>query len=171
MDPSDLNEILTDDQLQRLREAWADARAQGAFKTKMGTLLPAVYPTSRPLLEAIQALFYGRLPPDDDQPRDQLSERDRERCIIALLAAREINSNIALHMYIALMLGVSPAEIAHILLLAGIYTGIPSFTDGIEMEVRLLRFLAERLAQQPQRGINPIAPDAMFEAMRAGLDG
>jgi alkylhydroperoxidase/carboxymuconolactone decarboxylase family protein YurZ len=170
---ADISGILTEDQLGQLRAAWGDPTedsqnrtAQQRFKIEMGTFLPQIYPLSGALLEAIKDIFYGDLPPDSGTaPRSALSEMDRERIIVAVLAGREINSNIGLHMYIALVLGISPAEIAHILLLAGVYSGIPSFADGVQMEEILLTFLAGRFT----RG-DSIKPDELFGEMKATLD-
>jgi len=176
-----VDKILTPSQLRALRVAWAKKTAQATFKTNMGKLLPDLYAQSKPVLEAVRTIFYANLPPDNapptdgtrrqpSPPRDMLSEQDRERCIIALLAGRAINSNIGLHMYIALMLGVSPAEIAHILLLAGIYSGIPAFTDSIQMEVRLLQFLADRVGDKGAKApVKPIGPDELFDDLRKAL--
>jgi alkylhydroperoxidase/carboxymuconolactone decarboxylase family protein YurZ len=169
---TDINKILSAKQLVALRAGFTDPAAQKKFKTKMGGLLPSLYAGSTPLLAAVGQLFHDGLPADDaPPPRDLLSVRDRERCIIALLAGREMNSNIALHMYIALMEEVSPAEIAHILLLAGIYSGIPSFADGIQMEERLLRFLADRFdLRDPTVPKKPLEADLLFDDLRATLD-
>lgn len=162
---ADISAILSQQQLDTLRAAWNDPVAQKAFKDKMGSFLPTIYPPSLPLLGAVKGIFYDQLPPDNaPPPRDALSERDRERIIIALLAEREINSNIALHMFLALMLEISPAEIAHILLLAGVYDGIPGFADGIRMEKLLLEFLQNCFDANgaPNRNIKP---DALFDEL------
>jgi len=125
-------------------------KLRGAYKPEemssiLTTTLPDVYHASKGYIEAITHRFFGKLPPEaprPGQPRKELSAEDRERCIVALLASRGEGFTLAVHIYMALMAGVSPQEIANIILLAGIYSGVSNFTDGLLTEVKTLGTLA-----------------------------
>jgi ubiquinone/menaquinone biosynthesis C-methylase UbiE/alkylhydroperoxidase/carboxymuconolactone decarboxylase family protein YurZ/uncharacterized protein YbaR (Trm112 family) len=123
----------------------ADLRGQYDEKEMRGVLsgfFPRVYALSLNYATAILDAFYGDLPSDlAPPPRTALSVRDRERCLIALLASRGADRNLALHIYIALMNEISPEEIAHILFLAGIYTGVDNLAKGLAAEVKVLEAL------------------------------
>jgi alkylhydroperoxidase/carboxymuconolactone decarboxylase family protein YurZ len=83
----------------------------------------------------------------EDAERDRLTPADRERCLVAILASRGPDVNLAIHVYIALMEGVEPAELGHIAFLAGIYTGVDSLTETIKIIVIVLETLDELLPE------------------------
>src|SRR5262249_2383719 len=106
--------------------------------------LPNFYGLSKPYIDVINDAFYNTDLPDDAVPdlrRKALSVPDRERCLIALLAARGESWALAVHVYVGLMEGISPEEIAHIIYLAGIYSGVSNFIGGIETESGVLDLL------------------------------
>jgi alkylhydroperoxidase/carboxymuconolactone decarboxylase family protein YurZ len=77
-----------------------------------------------------------------------LDETDRERCLIALLASRGRTFELAVHIYLGLMAGVSEAEIRHVLFLAGVYAGSDSFNASLRVLNRTLATLT-RIAGHP----------------------
>ncbi|TMA75478.1 MAG: methyltransferase domain-containing protein [Deltaproteobacteria bacterium] len=130
-----IRDILTDDQLTILREQF-DPQQMNAL---LGASLSADYPPSVPHLATIGDLFYGGR--DGNMASTTLSAANRERCLVAILAARGSGLNLALHIYLALTASVSPEEIAHILLLVGTYSGIENFAGAIQNEAKTLHVL------------------------------
>jgi len=141
----EISSILTVDQLRTLQAAYVQSKSK--LMDAMAASLPKRYALASAYIDAVSTIFYKPQP-------NALSEADRERCIVALLAARDADLNLALHMYLALMEGVAPSEIAHILLLAAVYSGVESFSDGIEVEATLLKLLAKQLtSNKPVDGL------------------
>ncbi len=130
-----INGILGALELQQTRGTYQ--RTKDKLMQRMREELPTTYEPAAAYTIAVEKIFYN------EPHADMLSAQDRERCIVALLASRDADVNLALHMYLALMEGVAPGEIAHILLLAGVYSGVASFTDGLRVEGALLTYLKE----------------------------
>jgi alkylhydroperoxidase/carboxymuconolactone decarboxylase family protein YurZ len=132
-----INDILTGAQLSSLRDQFDPEE----MNTVLGAPLPAVYPACLPYLETIGDLFYGG--PTGDMTNTPFTAKNRERCLVAILAARGASLNLALHIYIALASHVSPNEIAHIVLLVGAYTGIDNFAGAVATEAKTLIVLGK----------------------------
>ncbi len=71
----------------------------------------------------------------------------RELVLIALLTSRKEVGTIAIHVYWAIMEGVSPIEIAHVIALTGTYTGIDNYVIGIRAYHQTLAILAEQASK------------------------
>jgi ubiquinone/menaquinone biosynthesis C-methylase UbiE/alkylhydroperoxidase/carboxymuconolactone decarboxylase family protein YurZ/uncharacterized protein YbaR (Trm112 family) len=156
--PMTVKDILSSAELAKLVTGYDEA----AMKGILTGFFPQVYPPTQAYTDAISEAFYGALPPDDaTPPRSMLSLRDRERCLISILASRGAGLTLAIHMYIALMHEVSAEEIAHILFLAGIYTGVDNLAGALAAEVKLLTEL-KALALLPI----PPGPVAVVTALR-----
>jgi alkylhydroperoxidase/carboxymuconolactone decarboxylase family protein YurZ len=89
----------------------------------------------------LDSLFHEDAPSDRRTNRPRISAQDRERCIIAILASRGNVRNLAVHIYVALMLNVTPEEIADIIFLAGVYSGVPAVADGLDTQIKTLQAL------------------------------
>ena len=135
----DIRDYLPQQKLEALRAAYDRDEADAA----LGVVLPVLYHESTGYVTAISAAFYDSLPPDCGvAPREVLSTEDRERCLIALLTSRRERVELGLHIYLALMELLRPEEITNIMLLAGIYTGVDNFADGLMTEKDTLVALA-----------------------------
>jgi alkylhydroperoxidase/carboxymuconolactone decarboxylase family protein YurZ len=139
-------------------------KLRGAYKREDMTkilveTLPKAYVLSMEYVEAIGDLLYSKLLPEESDPglRSALSVEDRERCLVAVLASREAGLALAIHVYIALMEGVSPQEIAHILLLVGIYSGIDHLTGGLKTELQVLGALKKQIIAGKPLDVDTIA--------------
>lgn len=109
--------------------------------------LPKIYERSEPLVDAIQEIAAGAVS-DGTPNRKALSKEDRERIIIALLASRGGGYTMAIHVYLAVVaMGIRPSEVANILLLSGIYTGVPTFATGLLELQKLLMILRDLVDQ------------------------
>lgn len=133
MSDADLTTALSDDDLSALRAAY-DARV--LFAAATGTLA-RYHAAGAPYTAAIGAAQYEGGP---------LSARDRERCLVALLAAQKERMTLAVHLYWGLMEGLTPAELAHTLLLTGIYNGTPAYTNGLLVMDATVKQLAAAVA-------------------------
>ena len=108
----------------------------------LNSVLPAIYDKAREYSDTVARAFYGPLPPDQGPEwRDALSLQDRERCLIALLASRRAEVELAVHIYLAVMEEMSPEEIANILMLVGMYTGLDNFSHSLRVEAKTLDVL------------------------------
>jgi alkylhydroperoxidase/carboxymuconolactone decarboxylase family protein YurZ len=141
--------------LDKLRKAY---KRDDMTKILVETL-PKAYVLSTEYVEAIGDLLYSKMLPEEGDPglRSALSVQDRERCLVAVLASREAGLALAIHIYIALMEDVSPQEIAHILLLVGVYGGIDHLTGGLKTELQLLGVLKKQITDGKPLDVNTIA--------------
>jgi alkylhydroperoxidase/carboxymuconolactone decarboxylase family protein YurZ len=157
-----IHEILSDGRLKELRASYKSSVGQEQRKTILQGTLHEIYDGAQAYTDAINDVFYGPLPLDTATSRSLLSEQDRERCVIALLASQGGGGTLAIHVYIGLMVGLSPKEIGHILLLAGVYTGVNRFAVAIFDTLKTLKICA--LAKDPH-------PKAIVDTLKAEFLG
>jgi len=117
MPAKELKTILTGGELQIVKAQY-DAIAMGKL---LSLTLTTQYPPISPYLAAIGKELY---PEFKGKPPGPLPAANRERCLVALLASRSRRLELAIHLYLALVNGVDPEELAHILLTPCIYTGV-----------------------------------------------
>jgi alkylhydroperoxidase/carboxymuconolactone decarboxylase family protein YurZ len=134
-----VSSALSPEALSKLRNTFDRGELEQLFVQVMG----GRYDRTVDYVEEVHHLFHSKNPSDRRTTRSRLSEEDRERCTIAILAAKGEEENLAIHVYIALMIGISPEEIADVIFLAGIYAGVPAVTDGLDVEIRALEALEE----------------------------
>lgn len=154
--PPPLTQILSDADLTALRAQYDEQ----AMTDVLSKPLPAIDPDPRfaTYIEAIRDAFYlDPAPPDDD-----LTVLDRERILIALLAARGLRYELALHCYIALMSGAPPAHVAKILFLTALYSGVPSVANGLAVLETTLLTLKQSVASS-----GPLDPADMAATLKA----
>jgi alkylhydroperoxidase/carboxymuconolactone decarboxylase family protein YurZ len=120
---------LNEDQLLTLRDAYARETMIAVLSKGM----PSIDARTSAYIADIRQAFY-----DSGAP---MKPRDRERCLIAVLAARDAGLNLALHIYIGLMEGLTPQEIADVIFLGGVYTGVDRISDGLGALVKTLATL------------------------------
>jgi alkylhydroperoxidase/carboxymuconolactone decarboxylase family protein YurZ len=115
----------------------------------LNAVLPATYDQAAEYSNAVAHAFYRDDLPADSGPswRSMLSIRDRERCLIALLTSRRAELELAIHVYLAVMEDISPEEIANIMMLAGMYSGLDNFSRGLRVEAKALETLAQIVEQ------------------------
>jgi len=66
--------------------------------------------------------------------RDPLLRSDRrEYVVLTLLASEQAERNLGLHVFIALVNGITPAEVVHIMFLTGVYRGINVLTNSLRV--------------------------------------
>lgn len=114
--------------------------------------LPSQYAAAQPYFTAAIDTFY-RHPAADAPERQGLDIKDRQRCIVALQAGTGQTMPLAVHIYISLMEEITPHELAHVILLAGLYTGVPNFFTGFEVlaeTLHVLKALAEAGRKDPR---------------------
>src|SRR5262245_5906624 len=124
-----IDTILQPEQLEMLRAQYLNADMINILSSGM----PGLDERTTGYVNAIRQAFYEG---------STMAPRDRERCLIAVLASRDAGLNLAIHIYIGLMEGLLPKEIADIIFLGGIYTGVDRISDGLAAEKRTLTVLA-----------------------------
>lgn len=134
---ADITDMIDTAQLADLRKNFTSTDMNNALAGK----LPKVYPDSQPYVDAIAKMFTAPIPGP--------SEGDRERILIAILASRGERLNLAVHLYYAIGLGISLDEIVHILLLTGVYTGVPNFASALDVAADTFALLASLAAKTP----------------------
>jgi alkylhydroperoxidase/carboxymuconolactone decarboxylase family protein YurZ len=125
-----IDDALQPAQLETLRKAY---RSEDAVQI-LSSGMPALDDRTAKYIDAIRSTFYEGT---------AMQPKDRERCLIAVLASRDAGLNLAIHIYLGLMEGLSPGEIADIIFLGGIYTGVDRISDGLAAEIRTLTVLAQ----------------------------
>jgi hypothetical protein len=146
---ADVSDLLPEPRQIELMNEFDDALMNAALVR----VLELAYTPSKTMLVAISDTFVGSLPGGGAMP---LAPLDRERTIVALLAARGEKLNLAIHIYCAVALGVTPKDIVHTLLLTGVYAGIPAFSNSIAVAAETFQFLADLTG--------PLTPDKVLEA-------
>lgn len=131
----DIRTLLSDEQLARLRNAYDPAVLLGANLTAT----QQIYPLIAPWCSGLAATFF-----ENDSP---LAARDRERCLIALLAHVGPPMSLAVHVYWGLMEGLSLSEAAHTVALTGCYGGLPKAYQGFSVVSRVARLLRQAVAE------------------------
>ncbi|RKH66458.1 carboxymuconolactone decarboxylase family protein [Corallococcus aberystwythensis] len=141
--PQEVSNLLSPDALKRLRIRYNNKPSDPLAKLSRG-IIQDMYSQSSDLLKEMMSEFYTSRKFAQVQEFAQFA-RDREQIVIALLAARMGNRrlHLALHLYWGLMVGLSPAEIAHRLLFVSFYSGIDTLTSSLETFSAVLNKLQE----------------------------
>jgi alkylhydroperoxidase/carboxymuconolactone decarboxylase family protein YurZ len=122
-------EILTKRELNVLRAAYAQEPA--VLAEFAATTYDGLFPPGSTIFDAITSRFYTHGAPPE-KPLSPLPQRDREVVLIALLSLRRGSTvPLAIHLYWGMMVGLEPEEVGEVLLLAGVYGGIDSYTLGL----------------------------------------
>jgi alkylhydroperoxidase/carboxymuconolactone decarboxylase family protein YurZ len=124
----EMTTILGAAELSRLRAAFDPDVLLRANTQAFAT----VYPRLSKWGDTFGELFYGPSP---------LSARERELCVIAMLAPRAPSVSFSNHVYWGLMEGLSVDEIAYTLGLAGSYDGMPTYVQAMLALSRTLHVL------------------------------
>jgi len=142
--------------LVRLRAAYAQDRDQGNVNR---TLKGAVYAAFAPLrgtvdddapqglfARAVEFAFYRQSRANDGVAH--VTAANRERCLVTLLAAHGNAFQLAVHVYVGLMEGITPEELADLVFLAGIYAGIARMTESLDTANATLEVLTRVAADE-----------------------
>jgi alkylhydroperoxidase/carboxymuconolactone decarboxylase family protein YurZ len=138
-----IHEILSAEEIARIRSGYAAGAEQ--LTTYVDRQFGKLHPAAMPLFDQVSAQLFGYEQPDR-RPAAAISERDRERCIIAILASKgQHGVPLAVHFYWGLAAGLEPQEIADTLLVVAVYAGFDAYTTGLGLLARTLVSL-KRLA-------------------------
>jgi alkylhydroperoxidase/carboxymuconolactone decarboxylase family protein YurZ len=150
---SDFQTQLTAEQLAALQGGYSRT-VMDAVATK---IVSGPYPPSAGLTAFAGERFYNDKPPT-------LSPANRERCLLALFAGgRRPTFAVAVHIYWAMMEGVSVDEIAEIILLSTLYSGLDVLTDGN----RTLTLTLGELAKAADAGGDAVKASTLLPALVA----
>jgi alkylhydroperoxidase/carboxymuconolactone decarboxylase family protein YurZ len=106
-------------------------------------------------LSAIEKAFYQVLP-----AAGRVTNDDRERVLLALLASQGATGNLAIHVYLALMEKVPAVEVIDILFLSGIYSGVNRLTQSLKVADAVFNQVVKMAAAPP-----PTVPKALEQIL------
>ncbi len=144
----DLRTLIDDKSVLALRGAYSSTAMRAAMTGK----LHLAYPPMHPWTEGTEATFYAT---------DHIADRDRERCLIALLTVTGPPLSMAIHIYWGLMEGIDMPEICHVIALAACYGGVPKLAPAFAVLQRLGPLLADLAARdaEPTDVLDALAED------------
>ena len=145
----DLTRMLDAAEIERLRASFDSDHLRAAN----ARAFEETYPPLAPWAQAAAAVFFRNGP---------LAPRERELCLVALLAHRAPGLSLSNHVYWALMEGVSVAQICEAIGLAGCYGGLPTYTSGVLVLRRTLEVL-RRVAALPERDARAVLAALVLE--------
>lgn len=118
------SDLISNAAIQALKVAHKQA-SQGGTDYLEGAsrdILEQMYAPIAHFVDAMENMIY------DSQSEAYIEPAVREKCIITLLAAEAHLFPIAVHVYWALVLGVTPTDIYNHIVLTAMYKGIDNFT-------------------------------------------
>lgn len=149
-----------DQAASKLRPTYKDFKAAGGLSKLLRAILQARfalsgYPVgsdpsverSSPVslyLSSIEKAFY-QVATDPGL----VTNDNRERVVLALLSSEGAVGNLAIHVYLALMEGVSAMEVVDILFLSGIYSGVNRLSRSLEVADVVFLTVAELASDTP----------------------
>jgi hypothetical protein len=141
---SGLASVLPPDALDALRAQYSAELMLAASRAAVAK----PHPASTPYVEAVIHGFYDA---------SRMAPRDRERVLVALFASQSVAPSLflAVHLYWALMEGLSVDELADTLGLSGVYTGLGHYTAGLKTLALTLEALRD-LAAKPDAKLDPM---------------
>jgi hypothetical protein len=142
-----IDTILADERLDALRKGY---KREEMTRILSGGL-PGLDDDTASYIATIREQFYQRAP-------RQMHPQHRERVLIGVLVSRDAGLNLALHVYIGLMERLSPHDIADIIFLSGVYTGVDCISDGLDTVTRTLDVLSQ-LAQKGRCTVVQVATE------------
>ncbi len=154
---SEVTALLADGSLEALRHHYDRAAlSQAACQAMVND-----YPASRDYVMGAHASLYACGEAGEPSSSSGLSPAERESALLVLLASQRAEFELAVHIYWSLMEGLSPAKIAALIMLAGVYSGIGVQTTGMKvMRKTLARLDAQacehREASGDQLGAAPV---------------
>ena len=99
-----------------------------------------------------------------------LTTQYRECALVALLASQGAERNLAIHLFIALLAGVSVDDVVDLLFLSGVYSGANLLTQSMRVATKTFDAIAQAAddgvvgCEAIFRAIGSRFPDALYEA-------
>jgi alkylhydroperoxidase/carboxymuconolactone decarboxylase family protein YurZ len=157
--PPDVTTILSRSDLETIQNQYD--------RIEMGQVLSSIltheYPPIADYLTGIGTTIYPEM--QKGGKPGTLLPANRERCLVALLACRSRRLELAIHLYMALANGVGVAELAHIVVATGAYTGVDTVGNAFTVMEITLGVLKAMVAA------NTANPEAVFGALLVPLPG
>jgi len=145
-------DILSDDDLALLR-GYYDPSQMIAAATKATV---GAYPDAGGLIDFLNRNFFDTASPWQPDLR--------EGALITLLSVHTHGEGLLLvvHYYWGLMAGLTVNQICQLLLLTGIYTGLPNFTEGVNTLKTMLIVLKQEIDKDDPARLNSLSLVATF---------
>lgn len=125
----DVTDLLSPERMARLRKGFDEA-TMSALATDV---LVRKYSESARIVYAIQDSLFGTGRDGNAPPLADLTDREREACLIVILASQRAKLQLAVHIYWGMMNSISPDEVAGLLMLTGVYTGLGRQTQALDV--------------------------------------
>jgi alkylhydroperoxidase/carboxymuconolactone decarboxylase family protein YurZ len=148
-----LTEILRDADVEALRNEFRKDPA--ALVELISTTIPRMWSGARELTLGVMDTFSRMSGTAAKDGALSLDQKEREMVVLALLTARGGGYPLGLHIYISLLLGITIEEMLDIILLTGIYAGVPEMTQAYRDVARTLEQL--RIAARGGRSACTVA--------------
>lgn len=161
--------IMTTAELGALRRAYEESPNELALSARKQVISP--YPDAAMAVSCLGDRFFFPI----NNATLPINESDRERCIISVLVAADIDPGyvLAVHLYWGICAGLSPKEIADIVLLSSLYSGIPHWAVNIHRFRALLLLLKKVVAaamakagKDEKRLLKELSPDKVSAIVR-----
>lgn len=138
----DSTEILTDDEINSLQKKYrADPTALQNLALRSTA---ALFTGGREFVTKIGDLLYGQR-----EPTDFVDPIDREVQLLALFTISREWSQLAVHCYWSILLGLHPRDIAQTLLLASTGAGIDEYVSSLGVMTAVLHLLKKLAPMEP----------------------
>lgn len=140
---SDMTGFLTDAELTTLRAGYD---REGMVKGATGAVARH-YAGAAPLMQFFQSELYAP---------ERMEPKDRQRCLLAILAPRGHALTLSVHVYWGLAEGLSLRDIYQVLLLTAAYSGIDAFaTSAFILQKQTLPLLKSLMAEGGEAAATP----------------
>ncbi|XXX71708.1 hypothetical protein WMF30_29090 [Sorangium sp. So ce134] len=159
-----VTQILSAAEVDALVEGYA--RVPGSVASLAMKQVGGMFPPGATFFDTIAKSFFTHGDPPVP-PLLPMDAKDRERCLIALLAARGLTLPLALHFYWGIAVGLSVDDIAVTLLLAGSYEGVSVYMNSLTVLKATLGALKDLFPKGEPRGkLAPVPPEAAISAVQ-----
>lgn len=124
---------MPDDSRKNLRERGLETRREVLGSKYVDNAMSSVTDFNRPLQELLNEYCWGAC-----WGRDGLSRKERSMIVLAMLTALGRTHEVETHTRGALNNGLTPEQIAEVLLQAAIYCGVPAAVDSFRAAGKII---------------------------------
>jgi hypothetical protein len=138
----DSTKILNDDELQALRKRYDEDEVSPQRLALQATA--ALFPPGRDFVTSVSDVIYGIR-----EPSNFIAPVDREIQLLTLFTISGQSFQLAVHCYWAILIGLSPHDVATTLLLASVTAGIDEYVSAIGVMTKVMHILKNLAPTEP----------------------
>jgi alkylhydroperoxidase/carboxymuconolactone decarboxylase family protein YurZ len=147
-----LEALVAHDQIAALRSGFVNAEVVAAGNASLAGPIPQ----ARAWVESTSSYFFAT--------PDNMGPTHRELCCLTVLTALKSPSELAVHVYWGLMVGLTVNQIADAIFLGGNYGGVSAYSQAVKAATVTLQTLATLATSATSGGASP---DAVKQALSA----